>query len=76
MILFHGQVFDQAARIVARFAANERGATVVEYGLIGGAIAITILTIMLTIGGQLNDNVYGAIVNAMSSVLPGSGSED
>ena len=39
--------------LIVRFARNESGATAIEYGLIAGLIAVAIITIVATIGGQL-----------------------
>ena len=36
------------------FAADERGATAIEYGLIGGLIAVVIITAVTTIGTKIS----------------------
>ncbi len=38
----------------ARFIENESGATAIEYGLIAGLISVVIITVITTIGTNLN----------------------
>lgn len=37
-------------KLLVRFARNEAGATAIEYGLIGGLIAVAIITAVRTVG--------------------------
>ncbi|MBN9308835.1 MAG: Flp family type IVb pilin [Devosia sp.] len=39
---------------LSRFAANENGATAIEYGLIAGLIAVGILVAMSSLGGGVS----------------------
>lgn len=39
--------------LIQRFARDESGATAIEYGLIAAGIAVAIIAIINTIGGQL-----------------------
>jgi pilus assembly protein Flp/PilA len=39
--------------IVKRFAADESGATAIEYGLIAAGISVAIITVVNTLGSQL-----------------------
>ncbi|MEH2510849.1 pilus assembly protein Flp/PilA [Nitrobacteraceae bacterium AZCC 1564] len=39
--------------LIARFVKDESGATAIEYGLIAAGIALAIITIVQTIGGQI-----------------------
>jgi pilus assembly protein Flp/PilA len=39
--------------LIARFVKDESGATAIEYGLIAGGIALLIITIVNTLGGNL-----------------------
>jgi pilus assembly protein Flp/PilA len=39
--------------LVQRFAKNESGATAIEYGLIAAGISVAIITVVLTLGSQL-----------------------
>jgi pilus assembly protein Flp/PilA len=47
-----------------RFAACESGATAIEYGLIAALISVAIITIVTSIGTNLN-NVFTSINNAI-----------
>ena len=47
-----------------RFAADERVATAIEYGLIAALIAVVIVTAVTTIGTKLKTS-YGNIGNAI-----------
>ena len=51
----------------ARFVKNEDGAALVEYGLLVGLIAVAIITVVGTLGGQLND-----LFTQVSDALPGA----
>ena len=41
-------------KFVNRFVKDESGATAIEYGLIAALIAVVIITVLGTIGGNLN----------------------
>lgn len=41
-------------KFVKSFAANEEGATAIEYGLIAALIAVAIITAITSIGTKLN----------------------
>jgi pilus assembly protein Flp/PilA len=45
-------------RLVARYVADEAGATAVEYGLIVALIAVAIIGVLTTIGVNLRDKAY------------------
>jgi pilus assembly protein Flp/PilA len=40
--------------LLKKFAANENGATAIEYGLIAALIAVVVITALTTIGTNLN----------------------
>ncbi|MBN8965079.1 MAG: Flp family type IVb pilin [Rhizobiales bacterium] len=40
--------------LISRFAKDESGATAIEYGLIAAGISVAIITVVTTLGGQLN----------------------
>jgi pilus assembly protein Flp/PilA len=40
--------------IVNRFVKDENGATAIEYGLIAAGISVAIITVVNTLGSQLN----------------------
>lgn len=45
-------------------ANNERGATAVEYGIMVALIAAVIITVVSTLGGQIN-NAFQKVVTAL-----------
>jgi len=54
------------ARSVASFVANQRGATAIEYGLIVALIAVTIIAVVMSIGGNMKTMFYNKITNALA----------
>jgi pilus assembly protein Flp/PilA len=42
-------------KFISRFAKDESGATAIEYGLIAALIAVALITILGTLGGNLKD---------------------
>ncbi|MFD1695485.1 Flp family type IVb pilin [Roseibium aestuarii] len=52
--------------LLARFAKDESGATAIEYGLIAGLLAVAIITVLGTMGGNLN-SIFGKIDAGLSS---------
>lgn len=53
---------------LSRFAREDEGATAVEYGLIVALIAGVIITVVITLGGQI-----GAAFTSISNSLTGAG---
>ena len=52
---------------IRRFAADESGATAIEYGLIAALIAVGIIVAATTLGGSLSDlfnRIAGRLNNA------------
>ncbi len=47
-------------KILAKFLADESGATAIEYGLIAAGIALAIITVVNGLGSTLNTK-FGAI---------------
>ena len=41
-------------KLISRFVRDESGATAIEYGLIAALIALVIITVLSTIGTDLN----------------------
>jgi pilus assembly protein Flp/PilA len=39
---------------IKRFVSDESGATAIEYGLIAAGISVAIITVVFTVGTQLN----------------------
>ncbi len=50
--------------LVSRFVNDESGATAIEYGLIACLISVAIITVVTSIGTNLN-NVFTSINNAI-----------
>ncbi|EAV45868.1 hypothetical protein SIAM614_24652 [Stappia aggregata IAM 12614] len=51
------------------FVRDERGATMIEYGLIVGFISIIILITMTAIGTTMRDDIFGKISTTLQGVL-------
>jgi pilus assembly protein Flp/PilA len=52
---------------ITRFLRDEEGATAIEYGIIAGLISVAIVTILGSIGGQLN-GVFKTISDALPAI--------
>lgn len=50
--------------LMKKFAANQDGATAIEYGLIAALIAVVIIGALTTIGGNLNTD-FGSVATAL-----------
>jgi pilus assembly protein Flp/PilA len=50
--------------LAKRFAADESGATAIEYGLIAAGISVAIITVVQGLGTKLN-STFGAVKNAL-----------
>ena len=50
--------------LLKRFAADETGATAIEYGLIAAGIAVAIITVVQGLGTKLN-STFGTVKNAL-----------
>ena len=56
--------------LFSRFAADESGATAIEYGLIAALIAVAIITALNTLSGNLKNTfnfVGNSLVNAQTT---------
>jgi pilus assembly protein Flp/PilA len=51
-----------------RLAADERGATAIEYGLIAALIALTIFATISSVGQGIKNTLYGQIVAALQNM--------
>lgn len=51
--------------IFARFAADQSGATAIEYGLIAGLIAVVIISAVSTLGKNIS-NKFNAVANNLT----------
>jgi pilus assembly protein Flp/PilA len=52
--------------LVVRFLKDDSGATAIEYGLIAAGISIAILTVVFTIGSDLN-SVFTKVANQLNT---------
>jgi pilus assembly protein Flp/PilA len=50
--------------LFSRFAKDESGATAIEYGLIAAGIAVVIITVVQTIGTNLN-TILGKVATGL-----------
>lgn len=51
-----------------RFAADDTGATAVEYGLMAALIALTIFGALSSVGQGIKTTLYGQIVTALQNM--------
>jgi pilus assembly protein Flp/PilA len=51
-------------KLLRQIANNERGATAIEYGLIAAGISIAIITVVGTLGSNLN-TTFGSVATAI-----------
>jgi pilus assembly protein Flp/PilA len=52
---------------LGRFIRNESGATAIEYGLIAAGISVAIITVVMTLGTQLQ-STFTTITSDLQSV--------
>ena len=52
-------------RTLGRFAAEQSGATAIEYSIMAGMIALVIITAVRTLGQTVSTTLYSSIVNAL-----------
>ena len=45
----------------ATFAANDRGATAIEYGLIAAGVAMAVISVVYSIGSTIQNSLYSKI---------------
>jgi len=50
--------------LLKRFAADESGATAIEYGLIAAGVSVAIITVVQGLGSKLN-TTFGAVKNGL-----------
>jgi len=55
-------------RGLRRFAADQRGVTAVEYGLMAALIGLTIFAAVSAVGQGIKDTLYGQIVTALQNM--------
>jgi pilus assembly protein Flp/PilA len=60
------------ARTARKLDRDERGATVIEYGLIVGLIGVVVMVSMTAIGSTMRDDIFGAVTTALQGALGSS----
>ena len=53
-------------KLISRFVRDESGATAIEYGLIAALIAVVIITVLGTIGTNLNTK-FGSVASGLGA---------
>ena len=56
-----------------KFAANENGATMVEYGLIVGLLSLVVIGAVTSSGASLNE-LFGTVSTSLSGAVSSAGS--
>jgi pilus assembly protein Flp/PilA len=54
---------------LGRFAADERGTTAIEYGLMVALIGIAILATVFSMGQGIKNTLYGQITNSLANMM-------
>jgi len=55
--------------LVTRFVKDESGATAIEYGLIAAGISVAIITVVKSVGTELN-TTFGKVETALKPAAP------
>lgn len=58
-------------RLIKKLVRDERGATAIEYGLIGSLVSIAIIVGATALGTRLNV-VYDSVATALQNIAPGA----
>jgi pilus assembly protein Flp/PilA len=53
---------------LVRFAADKRGATAIEYGLMVALIGMAVLSTVFSMGQGIKDTLYGHITNSLANM--------
>jgi pilus assembly protein Flp/PilA len=61
--------YKSAKQLLARFVRDEQGATTMEYGMIVAVICTIVIVGIGAIGETTRDDIFGAVVSALSDVL-------
>ena len=52
------------SKLISRFLRDESGATAIEYGLIAALISVVIITVLTTVGSNLNTK-FGSVATSL-----------
>lgn len=67
--------FRPAKLLLRRFLRDESGATAMEYTMIVAVLSIITIGAFTAIGETMRDDVFGAVVSTLDSVLATSGGD-
>lgn len=57
--------------LLKAFSRDERGATAIEYGLIAAVISIAFFASLVTLGGTVEEDVFGMFSTSVDNALGG-----
>jgi pilus assembly protein Flp/PilA len=52
---------------ICRFAADQRGATAIEYAIIASGISVAIIVSVWAVGATVRDDLFQKVADAMAS---------
>ncbi len=52
-------------KTIRAFARNEDGSTAIEYALIAGGLSIVIVTVVISLGNTVRDDLFGKVATAL-----------
>jgi pilus assembly protein Flp/PilA len=64
----HFALLRTASASVRRFAADQRGTTAIEYGLMVALIGIAVLATVFSMGQGIKNTLYGQISNSLANM--------
>jgi pilus assembly protein Flp/PilA len=65
----HFALLRPALACVRRFAADQRGSTAIEYGLMVALIGIAVLATVFSMGQGIKNTLYGQISNTLANMV-------
>jgi pilus assembly protein Flp/PilA len=76
MRLLTHKVFDRSSALRQKwrmFLRDERGATMIEYGMIVGLLSVVILGALTTIGTTVRNDIFNTVSTALQAALGAGG---
>jgi pilus assembly protein Flp/PilA len=76
MRLLTDNVFDRSSALRQtwrKFLLDERGATMIEYGMIVGLLSVVILGALTTIGTTVRNDIFNTVSTALQAALGAGG---
>jgi pilus assembly protein Flp/PilA len=65
----HFALLRTALASLRRFAADQRGTTAIEYGLMVALIGIAVLATVFSMGQGIKNTLYGQISNSLANMM-------